>query len=194
MTVKQAMPMLCVLKKNRKLGTVFNLCMQNENTEKDISPFLDQDTIRHDIVHAAYRSKLDMSEVYEQICVRNEDIPKTAFATIFSTFMSQVMQQGDCNAPSTFQRLMTSVFCDFVVRFVHVYLDDIFIYSSIIKEHENHLAQVIEKLREAQLCLSRDKVNLYSERMDCLSHIITNAGIHACADKMQKNMGLVTAP
>ena len=29
--------------------------MQNENTEKDISPFLDQDTIRHNIVHATYR-------------------------------------------------------------------------------------------------------------------------------------------
>ena len=61
-TARQAMPMLCVLKKNRKLHMVFDLCMQNENTEKDISPFLDQDTIRHNIVHATYRSKLDMSE------------------------------------------------------------------------------------------------------------------------------------
>ena len=96
------------------------------------------------------------------------------------------MQQGDCNAPSTFQRLMTSVFRDFVARFVHVYLDDIFIYSSTIEEHEDHLTQVFNKLWEAQLYLSRDKVDLYSERMDCLSHIITNAGIHACTDKMQK--------
>ena len=60
-TIRQAVPMLCILKKNRKLCTVFNLCMQNENMEKDISPFADQDTIRHDIACAAYRSKLDMS-------------------------------------------------------------------------------------------------------------------------------------
>ena len=153
-TVKQAVPMLCGFKKNGKLHTVFDLRMQNENTEKDVSPFPDQDTIRHDVVRATYRSKLDMSEAYEQICVRDEDVPKTAFATIFSTFVSQVMQQGDCNAPSTFQRLMTSVFCNFVARFVHVYLDDIFIYSSTIKEHEKHLAQVFQKLREAQLYLS----------------------------------------
>ena len=86
------------------------------------------------------------------------------------------MQQGDCNAPSTFQGLMTSVFCNFVARFVHVYLDNIFSYSSTIEEHEKHLAQVFEKLQEAQLYLSRDKVNLYSESMDCLGHIITNAG------------------
>ena len=59
---------------------------------------------------------------------------------------------------------MTSVFCDLVARFVHVYLDDIFIYSSTIEEHKNHLAQVFDKLREAQLYLSWDKVDLYSER------------------------------
>ena len=87
--------MLCVLKKNGKLQTVFDLHMQNENTEKDVSPFPDQDTIRHDIARAAYRSKLDMSEPYEQIRVRPEDVPKTAFATIFGTFVSLVMQQGD---------------------------------------------------------------------------------------------------
>jgi len=184
-TVRQAVPMLCVLKKNGKLCTVFDLHMQNENTEKDVSPFPDQDTIRHDVAHATYRSKLDMSEVYKQIRVRDEDIPKMAFATIFGTFVSQVMQQWDCNTPSTFQRLMTSVFRDFVARFIHVYLDDIFIYSSTIEEHEGHLAQVFNKLQEAQLYLSRDKVDLYSERMDCPGHIITNTGIHACADKMQ---------
>ncbi len=127
-----------------------------------------------------------MSEAYEQICIRPEDVSKTAFATIYGTFVSLVMQQGDCNAPSTFQRLMTSVFCDLIARFVHFYLDDIFIFSLSVKEHERHLGQVFAKLRETQLYLSREKVDLYSERMDCLGHIITDAGIHADADKMQK--------
>ena len=63
---------------------------------------------------------------------------------------------------------------------------NIFICSLTIEEHEDHLAWVFNKLQEAQLYLSRDKVDLYLERMDCLSHIITNAGIHACTDKMQK--------
>ena len=87
-TVRQAVLMLCVLKKNGKLCTVFDLSMQNENMEKDVSPFPDQDTIQHDVAHAVYRSKLDMSEAYEQIHVCNEDIPKMAFTTMFSTFVS----------------------------------------------------------------------------------------------------------
>ena len=165
---------------------VFDLRQQNDNMEKDVLPFLDQDTIHHDIAWALFRSKLDMSEVYEQICVRPEDVPKMAFVTIFGTFISLVMQQGDCNVPSTFQRLMTAVFQEYITRFVHVYLDNIFIFSSTIGEHQKHLAMVFNKLHEAQLYLSRDKVDLYLQRMDCLGHIILDRGIHADTDKMQK--------
>ena len=108
---------------------------------------------------------------------------------IFGMFVSLVMQQGDCNAPSTFQRLMTVVFHDYIAHFIHVYLDDISIYSSSIEEHEKHLGLVFNKLCEAQLYLSRDKVDVYSQRMDCLGHIISDAGIHTCGDKMQKIRG-----
>ena len=146
---RQAVPMLCVLKKSGKLRMVFNLHMQNDNMEKDISPFPDQDTIWHDVACAPYRSKLDMSEAYEQIRIRSEDVPRTTFSTIFGTFVSRVMQQGDCNAPSTFQQLMMVVFRNYIARFVHVYLDGIFIYSSSIEEHEAHLAIVFNRLREA---------------------------------------------
>ena len=63
-TARQAVPMLCVLKKSGKLRMVFDLHIQNDNTEKDVSPFPDKDMIRHDVTHAPYRSKLDMSEAH----------------------------------------------------------------------------------------------------------------------------------
>src|SRR6266481_6150482 len=185
-TAQQAVPMVCVPKKSARLRTVLDLQIQNDNTEKDVSPFPDQDTICNDVAHTPYRSKLDMSEAYEQIRIVPKDIHKMTFATIFGTFMSQVMQQGDCNALSTFQRLMTLIFHNHIAWFIHVYLDDIFIYSSSIEEHKGHLAQVFNKLHKAQLYLSRDKVDLYSKRMDCLGHLITDVGIHADADKIQK--------
>ena len=81
---------------------------------------------------------------------------------------------------------MTAVFREYIAQFVHVYLDNIFIYSLTLKEHEKHLAMVFNKLCEAQLYLSQDKVNLYSQRMDCLSHIILDKGIHTDANNMQK--------
>ena len=59
----QAVPMLCILKKNGKLRTVFNLQEQNDNTIKDMTLFPDQDIIHNDMARAAYQSKLDMSKV-----------------------------------------------------------------------------------------------------------------------------------
>ena len=80
--------MLCIPKKNSTLRTVFDLQQQNENMWKDVTPFPDQDAIRHDIVRAKFKSKLDMTEAYEQMCIRPEDVRKMTFSTIFGMFQS----------------------------------------------------------------------------------------------------------
>ncbi|OJT03559.1 Transposon Ty3-I Gag-Pol polyprotein, partial [Trametes pubescens] len=185
-TVTQAAPLLCVAKKNGKLRTVVDAQQRNDNTVHDLTPFPFQDQIRMDVARARYRSKIDLSDAYEQVCIVTEDIWKTAFATPFGTFVSEVMQQGDTNALSTFQRFMTTIFRDFIGQFVHVYLDDIFVYSDMLEEHEQHLAQVFEVLRKAKLFLSRSKCDLYSKDLDCLGHRIDDRGLHADTDKMSR--------
>ena len=102
--------MLCIPTKNSTLCTVFNLRQQNNNTWKDVTHFPEQYVIMHDVACAQFRSKLDMTEAYEQTCIKPEAVRKTTFSTIFSTFQSRVIQMGDCNAPSTFQWLMTTTF------------------------------------------------------------------------------------
>ena len=86
---KQATPMLCIPKKNGTLRTMFNLRQQNENTWKDVTPFPDQDTIHHDIARAKFRSKLDMTEAFEQTHIRPEDVRKMTFSTIFTHFRAK---------------------------------------------------------------------------------------------------------
>src|SRR5271154_6678163 len=114
--------------------------------------------IRHDVARAKFRTKLDMSDAYEQIRIRDSDVVKTVFATIYGTFVSYIMQQGDCNAPSTFHRFMVYIFRDYVRRFIHIFLDDIFIFSMCLEDHERHLARVFERLCINHLYLSAKKV------------------------------------
>ena len=137
------------------------------------------------MARGAYHSKLDMSKAYEQICIVPEHIHKMVFATVLGTFRSQVMQMGDCNAPSMFQQLMTAIFRDCISWFIHVYLDDIFIYSCSTAEHIKHLGIVFQWLRDHHLFLSKSKVDLYSKWLKCLGHIIDDWGIHTDANKMQ---------
>ena len=183
--VPQASPLLCIPKKDGRLRTVVDCRERNLNTVKDLTPFPDQDMIRNDVARAPYRTKLDMSDAYEQVRVEPDDVKNSAFSTIVGTFLSHVVQQGDCNAPATFQRLMTRLFRQFIGKFVYVYLDDIFIFSYSIEEHESHLDTVFNILREQKLYLSAKKVDLYSERMDCLGHRIDHRGLHADGDKMK---------
>ena len=141
--------------------------------------------IRNDVVRALFHSKLDMSDTYEQVHVEPNDVKNTAFCTIVGTFLSHVMQQGDCNTPATFQRLMTRIFRKFIGKFVYIYLDDIFIFSNSIEEHESHLSQIFDALRAQSLYLSAPKVDLYSSGMDCLGHQIDDQGLHVDSDKMK---------
>ena len=67
---------------------------------------------------------------------------------------------------------------------MHVYLDDIFVYSNSIEDHEQHLKVILLRLRDNSLYLKWSKCNLYAKTVDCLSHIINDQGIHPDADKI----------
>ena len=183
---KQAAPLLCIPKKDGSLRTPLDARQRNDNTVKDVTPLPDQEVIREDVARGKIRSKIDLTDAYEQVRIRPEDVHKTAFATIAGTYVSNIMQIGDCNAPATFQRLMTSIFRDCIGRFMHVYLDDIFIFSDTIEEHEQHLRVVFERLRQHSLYLKWKKCELYADKVDCLGHIIDDQGIHPDSDKLAR--------
>jgi hypothetical protein len=178
--------MLVVPKKNGAIHMVVNAKKRNDNTVKNVTPFPDQDLIRLDVARAKYRSKIDLSDAYEQIPVVPDDVWKTTFATVLGTFESLVMQQGDCNAPATFQRLMNSIFCEYIGLFMHTYLDDIFVFNNTIEDHQKHLKLVFDKLREHKLYLRANKCELYAEKLECLGHMIDDQGLHADGDKMAR--------
>jgi len=182
--VTQAALLLCIPKKDGKLRTVVDARQRNDNTVKDVTPLPNQEVIRKDIAWAKYHSKINLTDAYEQVRVRVEDVEKNVFATITGTFISHVMWIRDCNAPATFQQLMTTIFRDAIGRSIHVYLDDIFMYSNSIEEHEEHLHLMFEQLREYQLYLKWAKCDLYADRVDCLGHIINKEEIHVNMDKV----------
>lgn len=182
----QAAPMLCIPKKTGKLRTPIDLRQRNENTVKDVTPLPDQDQIRMDVARAKIRSKIDFSDAYEQVRVHKDDLMKTAFATIYGTYISHTMAIGDCNAPATFQQIMNHIFRDYIGIFVHAYLDDVFVYSDSIDDHEKHLELIFKAIREAEFYLKEEKCELYAESVECLGHIIDKKGLHADSDKMSK--------
>jgi hypothetical protein len=61
------------------------------------------------------------------------------------------MPFGVTNAPSVFMDLMNRVFHKYLDQFVVVFIDDILVYSSTHKDHEEQLKTVLSILREKKL-------------------------------------------
>jgi hypothetical protein len=59
--------MLCIHKKDKHLCTVVDARQRNDNTVKDVTPLPDQEVIREDVAWAKIRSKIDLSDAYEQV-------------------------------------------------------------------------------------------------------------------------------
>ena len=44
--------------------------------------------------------------------------------------------------------------------------------------------KVLQQLKESQFYLSKSKLDLFSDKTDCLGHVIDDNGIHTKLDKM----------
>ena len=75
------------------------------------------------------------------------DKTKTAFTTPFSLHQFNMMPFGLCNAPATFQSLITRVLAGLHWSVALVYLDDIIVFSPTIEEHFDQLEKVFQALR-----------------------------------------------
>ena len=81
-------------------------------------PFIDQMLER--LVGRSHYYCLDGFSGFHQILVASEDQEKTTFTCAFSTFTCWRMSIGICNAPSTFQRCMVSIFSNYVENDIEV--------------------------------------------------------------------------
>ena len=71
------------------------------------------------------------------------------------------MPFGLKSAPSTFKRLMNSVFTGLIGTRYFVYLDDVIIFVETLQEHHARLCEVFQKLRQFNLKIEPDKCKFF---------------------------------
>ncbi|XP_070672223.1 uncharacterized protein [Malus domestica] len=73
-------------------------------------------------------SKIDLCLGYQQLLIRNKDVPKTTFRTRYGHYEFRLMPFGLTNALAAFMDLMNRLFRPYLDRFIIVFIDDILIY------------------------------------------------------------------
>ena len=185
-TAQNTCPMLLIPKAGTppRLRVVVDLRERNKNTHKLSSPMPDMEGILRWVARKPYRSTIDGQDAYEQIRVITEHIPCTAVTTPDGNMVSLVVQQGDCNAPATYQALMNHIFGMYIGIFMDVYLDDIIIYSDTLEEHVEHVTIILNILKREKLYLSEKKLRFLCKEVKILGRIVTNDGIRMDPEKV----------
>ena len=110
---------------------------------------------------------------------------KTAFVTHEGLYEFSVLPFGLTNAPASFQRLMQHILRGLSWKICLLYLDDIIIYSKTFDEHIQHISQVFDRLREANVKLKPSKCYFAREKVEYLGHIVSSEGIQPNPNKIK---------
>ncbi|RDX63349.1 hypothetical protein CR513_58238, partial [Mucuna pruriens] len=116
-------------------------------------PFIDQ--ILEKLAGKSHYYFLDGFSGYMQIHIALEDQHKTTFTCPFGTFAYTRMPFGLCNAPSTFQHYMTSIFSDLL----------------------QDCMEVLTRCFDTNLVLNFEKCHFMVAKRIVLGHLVSNRGI-----------------
>ena len=149
-------PIVMVPKKNGKIRICQDYRKLNAVTKTDYFPLPFTDSILDTVAgHESY-SFLDGFSGYNQVKIAKEDQLKTTFTTDWGTYAYMVMPFGLCNAPATFQRVMTQAFQKYLRISMEIFLDDFYTFSSR-KEHLDWLGKCLDQCDQFGISLNSEK-------------------------------------
>ncbi|RDY09926.1 Retrovirus-related Pol polyprotein, partial [Mucuna pruriens] len=114
---------------------------------------------------------------YRQIHIAPQDQHKTTLTCPFGTFAYTRMPFGLCNAPSTFQCCMTSIFSDLLQECMEVFMDDFTVYADSFDACRENISKVLTRCIDTNLVLNFEKCHFIVIEGIVLGHLVTNKGI-----------------
>ena len=177
-------PTVLVTKKDGTTRFCVDYRRLNNNTKKDAFPLPRIDDSLNSLSGQSWFSTLDLASGYWQVRLSEDAKPKTAFATHSGLFQFAVMPFGLCNAPATFERLMSQVMRGLHWKRCLVYIDDILVFGNDFESALHSLELVLTRVAEYGLQLKSTKCNLFRTSVPFLGHIVGRAGLECDPSKV----------
>jgi len=180
-----AAPVLFIKKKDGSLRLCIDFRGLNKITKKDRYPLPLISDLLDSPSHAKINSKINLRHAYHLVRIAPGDEWKTTFHTRYGSYKWLVMPFGLTNAPAAFQHFVNTIFADMLDVCVIVYLDDILIYSEDVESHQQHVREVLCRLRLHGLFAKPEKCEFHSDSVEYLGYRLSPDGLTMSPDKIQ---------
>lgn len=183
-------PTFCVKKATGGWRTVHAFNKLNDAAIPAQTPIPRKDMVLDTMTSSTIFSSLDLTDGFNQILMRSQDVPLTAVSTPSGMLWEWlVMPQGLKNAPATFNRMVFHVLCP-VRDFAPSFFDDIFVHSRAsdgatdLEVHLENLRKVFESMRENKLYANLKKCIFCAPEIPVLGSYVSAKGVRANPEKI----------
>jgi len=130
------------------------------------------ETFTH-IQESKYLTQLNIIVAFNKLRMHSDNEDLTIFIIFFNSYKYYVMLFKLINELMFYQHYMNDVLFEYLHQFCQIYLNDIIIYSKILKKHKWHVQLILNKLREADLQININKCKFYVQKTIFLELLIS---------------------
>jgi hypothetical protein len=157
----------------------------NKATKKDHFPLPFIDEILERLAKHSFFCFLDGYSGYHQIPIHPDDQDKTTFTCPYGTYAYRQMSFGLCNAPTSFQHCMMSIFSDMIEQIMEVFMDYFSVCGKTFPECLKKLDRVLKRCSEKDLVLNWEKCHFMVREGIVLGHMVSERGIEVDRAKIE---------
>ncbi len=137
------------------------------------------------IQESKYLTQLNIIVTFNKLRMHSDNKDLTIFIIFFNSYKYHVMIFELINESTFYQHYMNDVLFKYLHQFCQIYLDDIIIYSKILKKHKQHVWLILNKLREADLQINIDKCKFHVQKIIFLKLLMSIERLKMNSRKMQ---------
>ncbi len=163
---------LFVKKKNNSLCFCVNYQKLNALIKRNRYSILLINEVLAWIQDSKYLTRLNIIITFNKLCMSTESENLITFVTFFDVYKYRIMLFELINESAFFQHYINDVLFECLHKFCQTYLNDILIYSKILKKHRTHVKEVLDKLHEVDLQINIDKCKFKIQKISFLELLI----------------------
>ena len=175
--------MVIVTKPNGKLWICIDPRDLNKAIKREHYPMRTIEEVVTRMPNAQVFSVLDANSGFWQVQLDHESSKLCTFNTPFGRYRFKRLPFGISSAQDVFQSTMSEMFED--IEGVEVVVDDLLIWGETETEHDERLRKVLERTRQCNLKLNKEKSQIKLSEIHYIGHILNKEGLKPDPEKVK---------